>query len=348
MEGMDRTLFGTMPDGKEVEQFTLRNGGIECQVITYGGAIRSLKVPDRNGSTVDIVLGLDDLEGYRTHSKFFGALIGRYANRIKGGRFSLNGKDYKLAINNIPNHLHGGPTGFNNQVWKPEDYSGDTLTLSLFSADGHEEYPGNLSVRVIYRLTQDSLELDYHAECDKDTLCNLTNHTYFNLSGHDSGPVTGQYIQLFAQKYTPADSTSIPTGEIAPVDDTPMDLRSAVKIGDHIDDNFEQLKFAGGYDHNWVLDGPAGALSPAAWAWSPDTGITLEVLTTLPGVQFYSGNHIEGCPAGKGGAPYDNRWGFCLETQYFPDSPNHANFPSALLKKGEKYFHKTIYRFGIG
>ncbi len=346
MNNNSRTLFGVMPDGTKVEQVTLRNGGIECEIITYGGAVRSLKVPDRNGNKLDVILGMDDLEGYRKQDKFFGALIGRYANRIGNARFTLGGKDYPLAANDGINHLHGGVTGFDKRVWNIKSFTENTLELSLFSPDGEEGYPGNLSVNVVYRLTADSLDISYKAECDSDTVCNLTNHSYFNLSGHKSGPVDKQYIQINAQSYTPTDTGSIPTGEIAPVEGTPMDLRAGVKIGEHVEDAFEQLEYAGGYDHNWVLDGASGTLRPVAKAWSEETGITLEVLTTLPGIQFYSGNYLDGCPAGKDGAPYAKRWGFCLETQDFPDSPNKKVFPSTVLHKSEQYVQNTVYRFG--
>lgn len=339
--------FGAMPDGTPVEEVVLQRGGKSCSVITYGGALRALAVPDREGMPVDVVLGFDHLEDYRRQDKYLGALVGRYANRIGNSRFTLKGVNYPLAANNGKNHLHGGLVGFDKQVWKIADCSRHELTLSLFSPDGQEGYPGNLRVQVTYTLTEDALTLDYQAVCDQDTPCNLTNHAYFNLNGHQSGPVGEQYIQILADAYTPADAGSIPTGEIAPVEGTPMDLRQSQKIGAHIDDDFPQLKMAGGYDHNWVLAHRPGELALAARAWSEETGITLEALTTMPGVQFYAGNYLDGCPAGKGGAPYDKRWGFCLETQFFPDSPNKPNFPSALLKAGETYRQQTVYRFSI-
>ena len=339
--------FGAMPDGTPVEEVVLQRGGKSCSIITYGGALRALAVPDREGMPVDVVLGFDHLEDYRRQDKYLGALVGRYANRIGNSRFTLKGVNYPLAANNGKNHLHGGLVGFDKQVWRIEDCSQHELTLSLFSPDGQEGYPGNLRVQLTYTLTEDALTLDYQAVCDQDTPCNLTNHGYFNLSGHQSGPVGEQYIQILADAYTPADAGSIPTGEIAPVEGTPMDLRRSQKIGAHIDDDFPQLKMAGGYDHNWVLAHRPGELALAARAWSEETGITLEALTTMPGVQFYAGNYLDGCPAGKGGAPYDKRWGFCLETQFFPDSPNKPNFPSALLKAGETYRQQTVYRFSI-
>lgn len=345
MNTANRIPFGTMPDGTAVEQFTLRAGPLECDILTYGGALRSLRVPDRTGDPVDVLLGFDTLEDYRKQDKYIGALIGRFANRIGASRFTLDGVEYPLYSNDGPNHLHGGQTGFDKQVWTVEDASEQSLTLSLYSPDGQENYPGNLSVRVTYTLVEDGLTIDYQAESDRDTLCNLTNHAYFNLAGHGSGPVSGQEIQLLADRYTPTDERSIPTGEIAPVEGTPMDLRQPTAMGAHWDDSFQQLTFAGGYDHNWAVNGASGVLRPAARVLCPGNGISMVVLTTLPGIQFYSGNYLDGCPAGKDGAPYAKRWGFCLETQLFPDAPNHPNFQTAVLKKGERFHHTTVFRF---
>lgn len=340
--------FGTMPDGTPVELYTLAAGALSCQIITFGGSLQSLRVPDRSGKPVDVLLGFDALEPYRTHGKSLGALVGRYANRIGGAKFSLNGQTYQLAANNNGvNHLHGGLVGFNQRVWTVEEAGDDRLALSLFSPDGEEGYPGNLTVRVTYTLTEEGLTIGYRAECDRDTVCNLTNHAYFNLSGHDSGPVLDQTIQLLADCYTPTDPLSIPTGEIAPVEGTPMDLRRTAPIGARIGEDFPQLLQAGGYDHNWIPNGEAGTLRPIARAASPATGISMEVLSTLPGVQFYTGNYLDGCPAGKGGAAYANRWGFCLETQFYPDSPNHANFPSCVLRAGEVFDHTAAFRFHV-
>ena len=340
--------FGTMPDGTPVELYTLAAGALSCQIITFGGSLQSLRVPDRSGRPVDVLLGFDALEPYRTHGKSLGALVGRYANRIGGAKFSLNGQTYQLAANNNGvNHLHGGLVGFNQRVWTVEEAGDDRLALSLFSPDGEEGYPGNLTVRVTYTLTEEGLTIGYRAECDRDTVCNLTNHAYFNLSGHDSGPVLDQTIQLLADRYTPTDPLSIPTGEIAPVEGTPMDLRRTTPIGARIGEDFPQLLQAGGYDHNWIPNGEAGTLRPIARAASPATGISMEVLSTLPGVQFYTGNYLDGCPAGKGGAAYANRWGFCLETQFYPDSPNHANFPSCVLRAGEVFDHTAAFRFHV-
>ena len=338
--------FGVMPDGAVVEQYTLTAGALSCDILTFGGSLRSLRVPDRNGKPVDVLLGFDSLEDYRTHGKSLGALVGRFANRIGGARFSLNGRDYPLVANDHGiNHLHGGGLGFNCRLWKAETASDSALTLSLFSPNGEEGYPGDLLVRVTYTLTEEGLAIDYQARCDRDTICNLTNHAYFNLAGHDSGPVLDQTIQILADRYTPTDSGSIPTGEIAPVEGTPMDLRRPTPIGAHIDEDFLQLRQAGGYDHNWIPNGRPGTLRPIARAASAATGISMEVLSTLPGVQFYTGNYLQGCPAGKGGAVYGSRWGFCLETQFYPDSPNRENFPSCVLRAGETYDHTTVFRF---
>lgn len=341
------TPFGVMPDGTPVDLITLTQGNLSCELITYGGAVRSLIVPDCDGHPTDVVLGLDTLEDYRSQDKYLGAIVGRYANRIADASFCLNGKEYPLAANNGPNHLHGGLEGFNSQVWTAESKEANRVVLSRISPDGEEGYPGTLSVQVTYTLTDDSLEIDYQARCDQDTICNLTNHSYFNLAGHNSGLINEQYVQINAASYTPTFPGSIPTGQIMPVDGTPMDLRQACRIGDHVDDDFPQLIMAGGYDHNWVIDGPFGTLRPAAAAWCEETGITMEVLTTMPGVQFYTANFLEGCPDGKDGALYGNRSAFCLETQYYPDSPHHENFPSPILRAGEIYRHKTIYRFGV-
>ncbi len=344
---MKKTPFGVMPDGTQVDQYTLAAGKLSCDILTYGGTLRALRAPDRSGETVDVLLGFDRLESYLdpANDKFLGALVGRYANRIGAAGFELDGVYYPLAANNGPNHLHGGTVGFDKRVWTAEEAGDDFLTLSLVSPDGEEGYPGALSVRVTYRLEEDGLSIGYEAVSDRPTLCNLTNHAYFNLSGHGSGPVLDQQVQIFADRYTPTDAGSIPTGELAPVEGTPMDLRRLTAIGAHIGDAFPQLTMAGGYDHNWVLDGQAGTLRPAARAYSPETGIALEVLTTSPGVQFYTGNYLDGCPAGKGGAPYANRWGFCLETQLFPDSPHHPDFPSPVLRPAETFRHTTVYRF---
>lgn len=346
MDGRGR-IFGHMPGGSPVEEITLTDGALSCSVLSYGGAVRTLTVPDRAGRPVDIVLGFDNLEDYRAHDKYMGALVGRCANRIGKAKFALGGMEFPLAANDGPNHLHGGLVGFDRQVWTVEKRMDRAVTLSLFSPDGQEGYPGNLRVEVTYTLQEGGLAIEYQARSDRDTVCNLTNHTYFNLSGYHSGPVRGQHIQILAEQYMPIGAGSIPTGALLPVVGTPMDLRRLQPIGAHEDEPFDQLAIAGGYDHNWAVNGWDGQLRQAARAWSPDTGISLEVWTTLPGVQFYGGNYLAGCPVGKGGVSYDDRWGFCLETQYFPDALNHPNFPSPILGAGMTYHSKTIYRFGL-
>ena len=341
----NKTSFGVLPDGRTVDQLTLRAGSLRCQIITYGGALQSLHVPDRDGKPVDVLLGFDTLDGYLAQTCFIGALIGRYGNRIAGARFSLGGRDYTLPANEGENHLHGGPDGFDKRLWTVASLTEDAVVLTLRSPDGDMGYPGCLDARVTYRLTPGALTIEYEATSTEDSYCNLTNHAYFNLSGHDSGPVTGQTIQLFAGQYLPIRAGSIPTGELAPVAGTPMDLRQPQAIGARIDEDFTQLRLAGGYDHCWAVDGEADVLRPAARAASPETGIVMETLTTLPGVQFYAGNYLDGCPRGKGGAPYARRWGFCLETQFYPDAPHHPGFPAPLLRRGETQRSKTVYRF---
>ena len=323
----------------------LENGGLSCEILTYGGALRCLNVPGRNGRSVDVVLGFDSLEDYMEQTGFLGALIGRFGNRIGNAEFKLDGKRYELFKNDGANHLHGGRRGFDKRIWKIEARDDTKLALSLVSEDGEEGYPGRLEVYVLYELKEDALEISYRAFSDADTLCNLTNHAYFNLSGHESGTVEKQLIKINASHYTPTDAGLIPTGEIADVTGTPMDLREPVVIGERADLDFEALRFGDGFDHNYAIDGADGTLRLAAVAESRETGIVLETWTTLPGVQFYSGNGMAGLPKGKNGAPYDRRWGFCLETQVYPDAPHHANFPSALLKKGAEYRTKTVYRF---
>lgn len=328
-----KTVFGYMPDGVPVEEALLTDGAISCGIITYGGALRSLTVPDRNGQPVDVALGFDTLEAYLAQDKYIGAIIGRYANRIGGSRFALEGKEYPLRSNDGANHLHGGPEGFDKQVWRIRAQTRNSVTLSLNSPDGQEGYPGTLDVTATYTLTDRALEIVYQAKSSRTTLCNLTSHAYFNLSGHGSGSIESHQFRLSASRYTPVDENLIPTGAIESVEGTPMDLRHFQPLG------------AREYDHNWVIDGWNSALVPAALAWSPDTGIYMETLTTLPGIQFYTGNFLDGCPEGKGGAAYGRHGAFCLETQYFPDSPNHSRFPSAVLQVGEIYESKTAYYF---
>ena len=346
-----RRIFGYMPDGTPVEEITLRSRGtrgevdLTCRIITYGAAVRSLEVSGQAGAPVDVVLGFDTLEEYIAQDKYMGAIVGRYANRISGARFALDGIEYKLAANDGPNSLHGGNVGFDKQVWTVEELSDRKVTLSLVSPDGQEGYPGTMNVQVTYQLLDSVLSIKYEADCDQDTVCNLTNHTYFNLSGHGSGSVEKQHIKLLASRYTPIGPGSIPTGEIAAVGGTPMDLRTEQPIGAHIDAAFDQLTMAGGYDHNWVVDDWDVRLRPIALAWSPDTNIAMTAHTTLPGVQFYTGNYLDDGLRGKGGAVYNRRGGFCLETQFFPNGPNQDGFRSCVLWAGDKFLSRTTYRF---
>ena len=332
----------------EIKIFTLTGpGGVEARITNYGGIIMSLSTPDRTGRLADVVLGLDDLAGYIAGHPFFGALAGRYANRIARGKFSLNGAEYTLARNNGENHLHGGIKGFDKAVWSVRDASTQRLELSYLSADGEEGYPGNLSVTVVYALTdQNELRIDYTATTDKDTVVNLTNHSYFNLAGQGQGDILGHELKLFADQFTPVNEKLIPTGELRNVEGTPFDFHAPTAIGARIDQDDQQLGFGGGYDHNFVLRGGGDSLAMAAGVFEPQSGRTLEVLTTEPGVQLYTGNSLAGPIRGKAGSIYYRRSGFCLETQHFPDSPNQPNFPSTLLKPGAQYRSTTVYRFG--
>jgi aldose 1-epimerase len=347
-----RALFGRMLDGTAVDIFTLTNGhGIEIRAIAYGCIIASIRVPDRGNRFDDIVLGQETLEGYLTRSRFFGAVVGRYANRIAKGRFTLDGKTIELATNNGPNHLHGGVRGFDKVVWAAEafDQGGDAGVMFKYtSADGEEGYPGTLDVHVTYTLTpSDELAIVYEAWTDKPTVVNLTQHSYFNLGGDGSGDITGHDITIHADRFTPVDATQIPTGEIAAVDGTPFDFRKATRIGARIDADHEQIRRGRGYDHNWVLNRKDAGLTPAARVVEPRTGRVLTVATTEPGMQFYSGNNLDGMLIGKAGRAYGRRSGLCLETQHFPDSPNHANFPSTVLRPGARFQSKTVFTFGV-
>ncbi len=343
------SAFGTMPDGTRVEAFTLKNGhGVEVRIITYGAAIASIKVPDRAGQFDDIVTGFDNLEGYLSRSRFFGAIAGRYANRIANARFTLDGKTYELAANNGKNHLHGGQRGFDKVVWKgtPFERDGNSgVTLTYVSPDGDEGYPGTLTATVTYTLSaSDELTLDYQATTDKATPVNLTNHSYFNLAGDGRGDILQHRLTIAADRYTPVDETLIPTGELAPVSGTPFDFRQPAAIGARIDADAEQIRRGKGYDHNFVLNG--SGLRKAARLVDPASGRTLDVATTEPGMQFYSGNNLDGA-VGKNGHTYARRTSLCLETQHFPDSPNHATFPSTILRPGERFRSKTVFTFGV-
>jgi aldose 1-epimerase len=336
--------FGKMSNGTSVEIYTLKDGAIEADVITYGGIIQSLKVPDKSGKVADVVLGFDTLDEYVNGNKaFFGALIGRYGNRIAGGKFTLDGKTYSIPLNDGPNALHGGPKGFDKVVWKGKEIP-HGVELTYVSPDGDMGFPGALTAVVRYTLVGKDLKIDYSATTDKDTVQNLTNHSYFNLAGQGNGDILKDEVKINASRYTPVDATLIPTGELAPVEGTPFDFRKATAVGARIDADNEQIKRGHGYDHNWVLDS-SGKLSEAAEVYESTSGRVLQVLTDQPGVQFYTGNFLDGTITGKGGKVYGRRAALCLETQHFPDSPNHPKFPSTELKPGQKFHSVTIFRF---
>lgn len=346
--------WGEMPDGRPVHLFTLKNaGGMTMQVSDYGGTIVSLTAPDRNEQFADIVLGYDRLEDYLAASPYFGALVGRYGNRIAGGKFTLDGKTYTLATNNepggVPCHLHGGNVGFDKVVWDAQAIVKNGavgLRLHYLSPDGEEGYPGNLDVTVHYWLTDGNvLRIEYEATTDQATPVNLTQHSYFNLAGHNSGTILDHELMIHARHITPVDKGLIPTGEMMPVEGTPFDFTTPTAIGKRVNADHQQIEFGPGYDHNWVLTGWDGKLRPAATVYEPRSGRFMEILTTEPGLQFYCGNFLDGSNVGKGGHAYQHRTGFCLETQHFPDSPNQPKFPSTILRPGEVYRHTTEYRF---
>jgi aldose 1-epimerase len=323
---------------------------MEARITNYGGIVVSLTAPDRNGKFADVVLGYNDLDTYmKPPFPYFGAIIGRYGNRIAKGRFTLNGVEYKLAVNNGENSLHGGIKGFDKQVWTARERkaaTGPALVLSYLSKDGEEGYPGNLRVTVVYTLTNNNeLRIDYTASTDKDTVLNLTHHSYFNLAGEGNGDILKHNLVLRADSFIPTDAGSIPTGEIRNVAGTPFDFRKANTIGERINNDDEQLKFGNGYDHTWVIESRMGTLRQAAIAYEPTSGREMEVWTTEPGVQFYTGNFLDAAIIGKSGKPYPRRSGFCLETQHYPDSPNEPKFPTTTLRKGATYHSTTIYRF---
>ena len=338
-----KAVFGKMPDGTEVDLYTLRNAnGATVTITNYGGIVTSLTAPDKDGNFADVVLGFDTLEPYLERHPYFGATIGRYGNRIAFGKFTLDGTEYTLAANNDANHLHGGNDGFDRVVWHAEEATRDDavgLKLHYLSKDMEEGYPGNLDVHVEYWLTNDNaLECNFKATTDKATPINLTHHGYFNLTGMKD-TILGHEMMISAGRYTPVDEGLIPTGELASVEGTPMDFRTATAIGARI------ASVTGGYDHNYVLDGADGSLKKQVEVYEPTTGRVLEVLTTEPGVQFYTGNFLDGTNTGKGGTVYQKNYGFCLEPQHYPDSPNQPDFPSAILRPGETYTHQTVYKF---
>lgn len=338
--------FGTLKTGEQVSMVTLKNAALSCQVITYGAALRTLYVPDRDGQPVDVILGYDSLEEYTARDGYLGATVGRFANRIANGSFVLNGTEYVLARNDGNNHLHGGRIGFSHRVWNLAQVLDDSVTLTLHSPDGEEGYPGNLDVSVTYTLKENGLFIHYQAVSDRDTVCSLTNHSYFNLAGHGSGDVLDQQIAIYADHYTPSNEESIPSGMLEPVEDTPMDLRTLTPIGAHINDPFRQLLQARGYDHNFVVNPIPGALRTVANAISKKTGISMNVSTTMPGMHFYTANFMDEGRVGKGGCRYGPRHGFCLETQQFPDAPNQPAFPSPVLRAGNVYDQLTGFVFG--
>jgi aldose 1-epimerase len=347
---IDEDSFGGTLDGKEVGLFTLKNeNGLVTQITNFGGRVVSLWVPDKNGNFDDIVTGYETLGGYLNSNEiYYGALIGRYGNRIANGRFELNDTVYSLAQNNDENHLHGGIKGFNDVVWDASQTDGQTLVLTYVSPHMEEGYPGNLEVKVQYRLTGDNeLKIEYWATTDQPTPVNLTHHSFFNLKGDGNGIINDHILQINADFYTPVDEGLIPTGEIAPVEGTPMDFRMPTAIGDRVDDDFEQLNFGGGYDHNWVLVPSGNGLTFAGRVLEPASGRTMEVYTNEPGMQFYGGNFLDGSDTGKNNKVYGYRTSFCLETQHFPDSPNQPGFPSTILNPGEEYYSVCVYKFGV-
>jgi aldose 1-epimerase len=351
---MKKTDFGRMPDGTHIDLYVLTNrNGMSASITNFGATLVSLKVPDRNGKSAGVVLGYDSLEGYINDKANFGATIGRYANRIARGRFSLNHTEFKLATNNGVNHIHGGIKGFNKAVWQAKDVSvkdESALELTYLSKDGEEGYPGNLAAKVVYALTdQNELRIDYSATTDKDTVVNLTNHSYFNLAGQDAGSILNHQLTIHASSITPVDATLIPTGEIRAVQGTPFDFRNASAIGARINQNDPQLVLGHGYDHNWILDRKAEdekTLIRAAEAFDPSSGRVLEIRTTEPGIQLYTSNFLDGVQ-GKGNHVYQRRDAFCLETEHFPDSPNHPSFPSTELKPGGRYSSTTVFKFSV-
>lgn len=349
---LKKESFGRTADGKNVDLYVLRNAnGIEVSIATYGGIIVSIKTPDGEGHFDDIVLGFSKLDSYLKGHPYFGAITGRYANRIARGRFTLGGKEYTLATNNDVNHLHGGNIGFDKVVWSARPVpltEGVAVELTYLSKDGEEGYPGNLTTKVTYTLNgRNELRIDYEAKSDKDTVINLTNHTYFNLAGEGSGDILGQKLAINADRFTPTDKTAIPTGELRSVGGTPFDFTRLVALGERIEQDDEQLKLGNGYDHNFVLNGNMGELRLAAKALDPKSKRTLEVSTTEPGVQLYTGNYLDGKLIGKSGKAYGRRSGFCLETQHYPDSPNKPTFPTTVLKAGIRFRSSTVFKFGI-
>lgn len=347
--GAAKAPFGTMPDGTQIEIYTLKNKhGMEARIINYGGTVVSLRVPDRKGQFDDIVLGYDNLNGYLTNSPYFGCLVGRYGNRIGGAKFSLNGQTYTLAANNGPNSLHGGIKGFDKVAWSVVKSTHNSLTLRYLSKDGEEGFPGNLDVTAVYKVTDNNeLKLEFAATTDKPTVCNLTHHSYFNLAGQGKGDILGHEVQINSDKTTPVNKDLITTGEYADVTGTPFDFRKSTVIGARINAPDTQLQYGPGYDHNWVINNPPGQYGLQATVYEPTSGRVMEVWSDEPGMQFYAGNFLDGTIVGKGGAVYQKRSGFCMEPQHYPDTPNKPNFPPVTLLPGETYKCTIAYKFGV-
>jgi aldose 1-epimerase len=344
---VSKQAFGHTSEGTAVDLYTLADGKLEVRIMTYGGIIVSLRTPDRSGKVDDVVLGYDSVDKYIAQTPYFGAIIGRYANRIAHGSFQLDGKTYSIPKNNGDNALHGGTRGFDKVVWTAKKVP-DGVELTYVSKDGDQGFPGTLTTTVRYTLNGSALRIRYSATTGKDTVLNLTNHSYFNLAGQGKGDVLGHVVKIDASRFTPADATQIPTGELKAVEGTPFDFRTPHAIGERIDADDAQLHLGKGYDHNFVLDHPPGQLVEAAEVYEPTTGRILRVLTTEPGVQLYTGNNLDGSITGKDGRVYKARFALCLETQHFPDSPNHANFPSTELKPGETFRSETVFQFDAG
>ncbi|UFH54058.1 aldose epimerase family protein [Spirosoma sp. KNUC1025] len=347
---IEKAPYGQLPDGQTADLYTLQNAsGMTAQITNYGGIIVSLTAPDKNGKFEDVTLGQDSLSAYVKNNPYFGALIGRYGNRIAKGKFTLDGKTYSLFINNMGNHLHGGKVGFDKVLWKATPIEGEepALKLSYTAKDGEEGYPGNLSVEVTYTLQKDNaLKIDYQATTDKPTVVNLTNHTYFNLTGGAKRDILDHVVTLNADKFIPVDKTLIPTGKLEPVANSPFDFTKPMVVGSRINDSTNtQIKYGGGYDHGWVLNGSGDSLKLAATVYEPTSGRVMEVRTTEPAIQFYTGNFLDGTVTGREGFPYKKRYALCLETEHYPDSPNQPSFPTTVLRPGQTYKTTTIYQF---
>lgn len=350
--GIEKAAYGQLSDGRSADLYTLHNAaGMTAKITNYGGILVSLTAPDKDGTFEDVTLGVDSLANYVKGTPYFGALVGRYGNRIANGKFTLNGKPYTLVTNNMGNHLHGGTVGFDKVLWTATPVEGDepSLKLAYVSKDGEEGYPGNLSVTVTYTLQKDNaLKIDYQATTDKPTVVNLTNHTYFNLTGGAKRDVLDHILTLNADRYVPVDKTLIPTGELKPVSGTPFDFTKPTRVGDHINDSTDvQIKYGLGYDHCWVLTDSSHSLKPIATVFEPTSGRVMEVQTTEPAVQFYTGNFLDGTVTGREGKPYVKRYALCLETEHYPDSPNQPTFPTTVLRPGQTYKSTTVYQFSV-